>query len=52
MHGFAYDAIHDEIVVNSALSQAILTFRGAANGEEAPIRVIPAQGQTECGCWP
>jgi len=40
MHGFAYDAIHDEIVVNSALAQAILTFRGAANGEEAPIRVI------------
>ena len=40
MHGFAYDSIHDEIVVNSALSQAILTFRGAANGEEPPIRVI------------
>jgi hypothetical protein len=40
MHGFAYDAIHDEIVVNSALSQAILTFRGDANGEQPPIRVI------------
>jgi hypothetical protein len=40
MHGFAYDAIHDEIVVSSPLTQGILVFRGAANGEEAPIRVI------------
>jgi hypothetical protein len=40
MHGFAYDPIHDEIVVTSPLAQAILVFRGAANGEEAPIRVI------------
>ncbi len=40
MHGFAYDSIHDEIVVTSPLTQAILTFRGAANGEEPPIRVI------------
>src|ERR1700681_1206055 len=40
MHGFAYDPIHDEIVVTSPLAQAILTFRGGATGEEAPIRVI------------
>ena len=40
MHGFAYYAIHDEIVVTSPLAQAILTFRGGANGEEPPIRVI------------
>ncbi len=40
MHGFSYDPIHDEIVVNSPLTQAILTFRGSVNGEEAPIRVI------------
>ena len=40
MHGFAYDAMHDEIVVTSALAQAVLTFRGAASGEEAPLRVI------------
>jgi len=40
MHGFSYDGIHDEIVVNSPLAQAILTFRGSANGEEPPIRVI------------
>jgi len=40
MHDLAFDAIHDEIVVTSSLAQAILTFRGAANGEEAPIRFI------------
>lgn len=40
MHGFAYDPIHDEIVVSSPLTQGILIFRGAANGEEAPIRII------------
>jgi hypothetical protein len=40
MHDFAYDPIHDEIVITSALAQAILTFRGNANGEEAPIRII------------
>jgi len=40
MHDIAYDAAHDEIVVNSPLTQAIMTFRGGADGEEAPIRVI------------
>jgi hypothetical protein len=40
MHDFAYDNIHDEIVVTSALAQAILTFRGGADGEEAPIRIL------------
>jgi hypothetical protein len=40
MHGFGYDGIHDEIVVTSPLTQAILIFRGAANGEEPPVRVI------------
>jgi hypothetical protein len=40
MHGFAFDAMHDEIVVTSPLAQAILVFRGGANGEEEPIRVI------------
>jgi hypothetical protein len=40
MHDLAFDAIHDEIVVTSPLAQAILTFRGAANGEEAPLRII------------
>jgi len=40
MHGFGYDAVHDEIVVASPLAQAILTFRGGASGDEPPLRVI------------
>jgi len=40
MHSLAYDSVHDEIVVNSPLAQAILMFRGDANGEEPPLRVI------------
>ena len=40
MHGIAYDPIHDEFTVPQQFGQAILTYRGGANGEEAPIRVI------------
>ena len=40
MHAIEYDDLHDEIVVTGPLTQAILTFRGGADGEEAPIRVI------------
>jgi hypothetical protein len=40
MHGFGFDVLHDEICVTSPLAQAILIFRGGANGEEPPIRVI------------
>jgi len=40
IHSIAYDPIHDEFTVPSQLAQAVLTFRGAADGEEAPIRVI------------
>ena len=40
MHDMAYDPIHDEIVVGSPFAQAILTFRGGADGEESPIRII------------
>src|ERR1700674_3573824 len=40
MHALEYDPVHDELVVNSPLSNAILTFRGGAKGEEAPLRVI------------
>ena len=40
MHGMGFDAIHDEIVVNSPIAQAILIFSGAASGEEAPLRYI------------
>src|ERR1700689_2604692 len=40
MHGFSYDDLNDEIVVMSPLAQAVLIFRGGANGEEPPVRVI------------
>ena len=40
MHDIRYDAVHDEIFVNNPFAQAILVFRGSAQGEEAPIRII------------
>jgi hypothetical protein len=40
MHGIFYDAVHDEMVLPVALAGAILTFRGGAEGSEAPIRVL------------
>ena len=40
MHGIRYDAMHDEFIVPNQFAQAILVFRGDANGEEAPIRII------------
>lgn len=40
MHRLEYDEVHDEIVVPQPISQAVLTFRGGAEGNEAPIRVI------------
>ena len=35
-----YNAVKDEIIVPNPLSQALLTFKGGAQGEEAPIRII------------
>jgi len=40
MHDIRYDAIHDEFVVTNPFAQAVLVFRGGAEGEEAPLRVI------------
>ena len=40
MHDIRYNELRDEIVVPVPYSNAILTFRGAADGQEAPIRVI------------
>lgn len=40
VHDLSFDALHDEIVVSSPFAQAILTFRGGADGEEPPIRII------------
>src|SRR5260370_18199059 len=42
VHGLVYDAVHDEIVVPNALADAVLVFRGSAEGPEHPIRVIQA----------
>ena len=40
MHDIRYDAQHDEVYVTNPYAQAVLVFRGAANGNEAPIRII------------
>jgi len=40
MHALEYDFVHDELVVNSPLNNAILTFAGGAKGEVPPVRMI------------
>src|SRR5258708_13229192 len=40
VHGLAYNPARDEIIVPNPLSDAILVFRGSADGSEPPIRVI------------
>lgn len=40
MHDIRYDAVHDEVLVTNPFALALLVFRGDANGEEPPIRVI------------
>lgn len=40
MHGITYDEVADRIIVPAQFSQAILSFRGGATGEQAPVRVI------------
>src|SRR5207253_2935027 len=40
MHALEYDFVHDELVVNSPLNNAILTFAGGANGDVAPKRIL------------
>jgi DNA-binding beta-propeller fold protein YncE len=40
MHAIVYDEARDEFSVPVPFPQALLTFRGAADGEEGPIRVI------------
>jgi hypothetical protein len=40
MHSIVYDAAHDEIIVPNSFAHSVMTFRGGAAGEEAPIRVI------------
>jgi hypothetical protein len=40
IHDMAYDPVRDEILVPSFYAFAILTFRGDANGDVAPVRKI------------
>jgi len=40
IHDMAYDEVHDEILVPSFYAFAILTFKGDANGNVAPVRKI------------
>ena len=40
MHAIDYDTERDEIFVGNPLAAAVLVFRGEAEGNEAPLRVI------------
>ena len=40
MHDIRYNPVTDEIIVANPFGNAILTFRGGANGQEPPVRVI------------
>ncbi|MGH9783773.1 MAG: hypothetical protein ACRD88_06265 [Terriglobia bacterium] len=40
MHDIRYDPVNDEILVTNPFANAILVFRGSAQGDEAPIRII------------
>ena len=40
MHDVRHDPVHDELLVTNPFARAILVFRGGADGEEAPIRII------------
>ncbi len=40
MHQIAFDVVHDEIIAPNPFAEAILVFRGGANGEEPPLRII------------
>jgi len=40
VHNIRYDPVHDEIVAAHPVAQAILFYRGGADGDEPPLRVI------------
>jgi len=40
MHSIVYDSVNDEFTVPQQFGQAIMTYRGGAQGAEAPIRII------------
>ncbi len=49
MHDIRYNEVHDEIVVPVPYAQAIITFRGDANQQQAPIRTIQGPKTGEIG---
>jgi hypothetical protein len=51
VHDIRYNEVSDEIVVPSPFANAILTFHGGADGQEAPIRVIQG-GRAQVGGSP
>jgi hypothetical protein len=40
MHGIVYNPVQDEFTVPQQFAQAILTYKGDANGEAPPVRII------------
>ena len=40
MHGIGIDTVHDEYIVTNPFADTILFFRGGANEDEAPLRLI------------
>ena len=40
MHDLRYDEVNDEFLVTNPFAQAVLVFRGGADGNEGPIRII------------
>ena len=46
IHNVRYDPVHDEFVIASPVAQAISVFRGGADGNEAPVRVIQGPNTT------
>jgi DNA-binding beta-propeller fold protein YncE len=40
MHDIRFNEVDDEIIVPSPFADAILVFKGGANGQEAPIRIL------------
>ena len=48
MHDIRYDEVNDEMLVSNPFARAILAYRGGADGNEAPIRIIQGS-KTELG---
>jgi hypothetical protein len=40
MHGISYDEVHDLFLVPNPFAQAVLMFKGDANGQDKPLRVL------------